>query len=278
MNSAELIVLRREVVGQVRQEVEVRRAVAVVRGGWRSGGVHRFGVKVAVVVGVGVAFRLGGASWWRDDGGSGCRDRGRRGGHPRRRERIRRGDVAVGNAGRLAALVDVQLTGLLVVVGVRVTLGACSIVTGTGMHRRLMGHVALRRVLLLMLLLLLDVVVVVLTSLNGNSGVAVRRQILVGGVIVAAARVAIVARRCHVVLGCLVVLSGVSLAGVVGAAALHGSMVGRVIGWTCLRIAVVLPSGVGVLVLLLVELHARVVHRPGGSACCRTNVVAYSGS
>lgn len=180
-------------------------------------------------------------------------DRGRGGGHAWGGERVRRGDIAVRDVGGLAALVDVQLTRLLVV-GVRVTLVSRPVVARAGMHG-LMGDVALRGVLLLVLLLLLNIVVIVMPSLHRDGCVAVGSHALAGAVVVA--RVSVVPRR-HVAFRTLLVLGGVPLA-TVSVAALHGPVIGRVIRGPGLGVPVVLGAGVPVLVLL-VELHASVVH------------------
>lgn len=163
--SAELIVLGREVVGEVGEEVEVGRAVAVVgRGrGWGGSGrvvVDRLRVEVAVRTAVvvvvvaaitiiivvvrvpSVGLR---AARWRNDGGGGSRDRGGRGRHARGRggEGVGRGDVAVGYVGRLPALVDVvlELAGLLVVV----TLAAPPVLGGARVHGARVTGCRLRR-------------------------------------------------------------------------------------------------------------------------------------
>lgn len=91
VDSAELIVLGHEVVCQIAEEVEVGRAVAVV-GGWRRrGGVYRFAVEIAVIaVGLVVAVSLTGASGWCDNRRGGSCDRRRGCRHPGRWERIGR--------------------------------------------------------------------------------------------------------------------------------------------------------------------------------------------
>lgn len=91
VDSAELIVLGHKVVGQIAEEVEVGRTVAVVGGRRRRAGVYRFAVEIAVIaVGLVVAVSLAGASGWRDDRRGGSCDRRRGCRHAGRRERIGR--------------------------------------------------------------------------------------------------------------------------------------------------------------------------------------------
>lgn len=259
VDSAELIVLGREVVRQIAEEVEVGRAVAVVGRRWRRRRrrrrVHRFTIEIAVIaVRFVVTVGLAGTSWWRDNRRGGSCDRCRGCRHSGCRERIGGRDVAVGDAGRLPTLMNVQLTCLLVI-RARMTLAAAwPIVAGTGMHRRLMSDITLGGVLLRVLLLLLDVVEVAV--LTGHDGVAVRRQVLPGSSMIrAAGRITRIIPGGHVAIVCALVIRRrrISLTGTIGVgSALHTSVI-SVIGWSSLRIPIVL-SGAAVLQLLLMEL------------------------
>lgn len=262
MDSAELVILGREVVRQVAEEVEVGRAVAVVGGRRRRrGGVHRLAVEIPIIaVGLIVTVSLASTSGWCDDRRGGSCDRRRGCRHAGRRKWIGRRYVTVRDAGSLAALMNMQLTGGLLVICARVTLIPRPVVAGTWMHWRLMSDIALGDVLLrVLLLLLLAVVEIMLPGLRGHGGVPVCRQILARPVIIAAGRITVISRR-HVTISALFVLSRrVSLAGVVRIGTLHTSVI-SVIRWPGLRISVIL-SGTTVLQLLLMELHVGTVHR-----------------